>query len=251
MPSESFPIDRDWAASLRGLRMKVPDDWWPGFSGRALNAGAIARVDLDINTNNHFQLELDKERGVFYAMQYNAVVRFADETHHSFSSYCLPAHALHNPADDGFVVQTVDDDDDEDDEYVTPPPARNKRRRLTKKQSKINPDLTAFGKEGMADSAFGEEGTADGVIETAADPTRRGRRAKATPGPGQYTMTEPAHWTKISAANPGRPIEPVPYTGVNEFFGVNMTDAEMERMKDENSDIRTSDTTKFLSGCCQ
>ncbi|KAL3764756.1 hypothetical protein ACHAW5_006627 [Stephanodiscus triporus] len=52
-------------------------------------------------------------------------------------------------------------------------------------------------------------------------------------------MTKPHHWKKISAANLGRPIiEPVPYNGVNEFFGVKMTDAEMERMKDENGDIR-------------
>ncbi len=203
MPSESFPIDREWAALLRGLRMKVPDDWWPGFSGRALNAGAIARVDLDIDTNNHFQLELDKEQGVFYAMRYDAVVRFADETHHSFSSYRLPAHALRNPADDVFVVETVNDDNDDDDEYVTPPPARNKRRRLAKKQTTINPDLSAFGEEGTADSAIGEEGTADDVIETAADPIRRGRQAAATPAPGQYTMTKPHHWTMISAANPG------------------------------------------------
>jgi hypothetical protein len=151
MPLEYLPIDRKWAALLRGLRMKVPDDWWPGFSGRALNAGVITRVDLDINTNNHFQLKLDKERGVFYAMRYDAIVRFADETHRSFSSYCLPAHARRNPADDVFVVKTVDDDDDDDDDYFTPPPAHNKRRCLTKKQSTINPDLTAFGEEGTTD----------------------------------------------------------------------------------------------------
>ena len=175
--STSFAIDREWAASLRGLRMNVPDDWWPGFAGNKLNGGVIARVDFDIATNNHFQLELDNEPGSFYAMRYDAVVRFADETHDSFSSYRLPAHALRDPADDVFVVETVDDDDDDDDDYFKTPPARNKRRRLTKKQSTINPDLTAFGEDGTADSAFGEEGTVDGVIETAADPTRRGRRA--------------------------------------------------------------------------
>ena len=84
------------------------------------------------------------------------------------------------------------------------------------------------------------------MIETAADPIRRGRRAAATPVPGQYTMTKPHHWTKISAANPGQPIEPVPYTGVNEFFGVNMTDAEMERMKDENGDIRYNKVFEWM-----
>jgi len=212
--------------------MKVPDDWWPGFSGRALNAGVIARVDVDIDMNNHFQPELDKERGVFYAMQYDAVIHFTDETHRSFSSYCLPAHALCDPADDVFVVETVNDTMTMMNMSLhTPPPAHNKRRRLAKRQTTINPDSSAFGKEG----------TADDVIlanETVAEPTRRRRIAAATPGATQYKITEPGHWTKISAAHPGRLIEPVPYTGGNEFFGVNMTDAEIERMKDENGDIR-------------
>ena len=121
MPFESFPIDREWAASLRGLRMKVPDDWWPGFSGSALNAGVIARVDLDIDTNNHYQLELDKERGVFYAMRYDAVVHYADETHRSYSSFRLPAHALSDPAGEVVTVEDVDEDDDYDDDFLTPP----------------------------------------------------------------------------------------------------------------------------------
>ena len=126
MPLESFPINCEWAALLRGLSMRVPDDWLPGFSGRALNAGVIACVDLDIGTNNHFQIELDKEWGIFYAMQYNAVVCFADKTHCSFSLYCLPAHALRDPADNVVVVETVNDNDGNDDEYVTPTPAHNK-----------------------------------------------------------------------------------------------------------------------------
>jgi hypothetical protein len=89
--SMSFPINREWAELVRGLRMKVPDDWWPGFSGRALNNGVITCVDFDIDTNNHFQLELDKEHGIFYAMRYDAVVWFAGKMHSSFSSFCLSA----------------------------------------------------------------------------------------------------------------------------------------------------------------
>ncbi len=45
--------------------MKVTDDWWPDFTGQALNAGMVADVDFEIATNNHFQLELDKEQGLY------------------------------------------------------------------------------------------------------------------------------------------------------------------------------------------
>jgi hypothetical protein len=72
--STPFRINHEWAASLRGFRMKVPDDWWPGYLSHALNSGVIACVDLDIDKNNHFQLKLDKECGVFYTMCYNAVI---------------------------------------------------------------------------------------------------------------------------------------------------------------------------------
>jgi hypothetical protein len=74
--------------------MSVPDYWCPGFTGKNLNGGVIARVDLDINTNNHFQLELDNEPGAFYAMRYDAVALYADEMHHLYSSFRLPTHAL-------------------------------------------------------------------------------------------------------------------------------------------------------------
>jgi hypothetical protein len=81
-------------------------------------------------------------------------------------------------------------------------------------------------------SEFVEEGTADGGPV----PTRRRResRAAATPGTtATYKMTAHVNWTKISAESPGRRVEPIPYTGENEFFGVNMSDREIEKMKDE------------------
>jgi hypothetical protein len=116
MPRNFFPIDREWAASLVCLRMEVPDNWWPAFSGQALNTGRIAGVDFDIETDNHFQLELDNEQGVYYAMRYDAVVCFADEPHCSFSLFRLPSHAIRDPVDDVVEVETVDDDDDDDDD---------------------------------------------------------------------------------------------------------------------------------------
>ncbi len=186
--------------------MKAPDDWWPGYLSHALNSGVIACVDLDIDTNNHFQLELDKERGVFYAMRYDAVVCYADKMHCSFSLFCLSAHALSNPANEVIVVETVNKDDDDDDKYITPPPARNKQCRLQKKQSTINSDSSAFGKEGTADNGIADKTVEkpDAINEVVRElRKRRGRRAAAKPGTTQYTLTDPGDWTKISAANPG------------------------------------------------
>ena len=50
-------------------------------------------------------------------------------------------------------------------------------------------------------------------------------------------MTDRDDWTKISAANLGRRIDPIPYTGLKKIFGVNICDCVMERMKDLYCDI--------------
>ncbi|KAL3797757.1 hypothetical protein ACHAW5_007544 [Stephanodiscus triporus] len=137
--STSLAINREWAALLRGLRMNVPDNWWPGFAGNNLNGGVIARVDLDIVTNNHFQLELDNEPGSFYAMRYDAVA---------------------------IIVEDVNEDDDDDDDFSTPPPpARNKRCHLQMKQMTINPDSSMFGKDGTADGGIAADVSKQAAVE--------------------------------------------------------------------------------------
>ena len=68
--SSYIPINHEWAELLVGLCMKVPDNWWPDIAGQALNAGVIAGIDFEIATINHFQLELDKEQGIYYTMRY-------------------------------------------------------------------------------------------------------------------------------------------------------------------------------------
>ncbi len=98
--------------------MKVPDDWWPGFTGNNLNGWVIAFVDLDIATNNHFQLELDNELDLFYAMRCGAIVSCcADKMHRSYSSFCLPTHALSDPANEVVIVEDVNEDNDDDDDF--------------------------------------------------------------------------------------------------------------------------------------
>ena len=65
-------IDREWAASLVGLRMKVAASFVPGRMGEEeYIAGKIAHVDVDddISTSDMiFMLELDDSSGTFHRM---------------------------------------------------------------------------------------------------------------------------------------------------------------------------------------
>jgi hypothetical protein len=41
------PIDSEWAEILVGLRLNIPNKWWPGFSDGGINRGKIAAINLD------------------------------------------------------------------------------------------------------------------------------------------------------------------------------------------------------------
>jgi hypothetical protein len=173
--------------------VKVPDDWWPAFSGQAVNAGMIAGVDFDIDMNNHFQLKLDKEQGVYYTMRYDAIVFYANKTNCSFSSFFTPAYALRNPVDDVVEVDMVNDDDNNDD-FIMPPCACNKKCCLKKKHPTIIHDSSVFGKEGTADEESDELATSNDAIGTVDEPEQ------SQAPPLKFTMTAKEDWTRIGAA---------------------------------------------------
>jgi hypothetical protein len=45
MASTVKPIDKEWAESLIGLCMKVPDNWWVGYSTFTLDDARIHSFD--------------------------------------------------------------------------------------------------------------------------------------------------------------------------------------------------------------
>ena len=61
------PIDLEWAKALVGLRLNVPNSWWPGFVDGGLNRGRIAAVNLGTPNEFYFEVELDNELGAHYA----------------------------------------------------------------------------------------------------------------------------------------------------------------------------------------
>ena len=60
-----------------------------------------------------------------------------------------------------------------------------------------------------------------------------------TIGPTKYTATNKNDWTRVldEAVNPPIPIQPVPFEGDEEEFGVDITPEELDQLKDEQGVI--------------
>ena len=93
------PIDSEWAETLLGLRLNIPDKWWPGFCDGGLNCGKIAAINLDPLSLYYFEVELDDEPGAHYAMRNDSVLLYADEEQLSFARFHLPLCCPANPDD--------------------------------------------------------------------------------------------------------------------------------------------------------
>jgi hypothetical protein len=123
---QHIPINSEWAEALVGLRLNVPNSWWPGFVDDGLNRGRIAAINLDAPNAFYFEVELDKDLGAHYAMRYDSVLLYADEGQPGFSRFRLPMLCPGNPDDEMARVRvligknggTMVDDDFTDKEIV-------------------------------------------------------------------------------------------------------------------------------------
>ena len=97
-------VDKEWATTLVGLRMKVPGSWWDNTdsSGNHLHPGKIHSINFaQIENQNYWQLQLDDvDEPELYPMRYDAVVAYADESCPSYSSFRLPVELVPNPVNE-------------------------------------------------------------------------------------------------------------------------------------------------------
>ena len=91
-----YPIDPEWAASLVGLRLIVPNSWWPDYHDDGLNLGCIVAIDYDAMGTGFFQLQLDG-KDYTYGMNYDSVLLYADSKQPGYAGYRLPDHCPANP----------------------------------------------------------------------------------------------------------------------------------------------------------
>ena len=78
-------INLEWAESLIGLSMSVPDYWWNGCSGNNLHDGKIYSF---VAKEQKWYLLLDSKEEPFpYLIAYSAVCKYADEESTTFHEY--------------------------------------------------------------------------------------------------------------------------------------------------------------------
>ena len=95
-PKQS-PINIEWAESLIGLSMKVPDHWWDGCRGYNLHDGKIESFDID---SQKWNLLLDSRDEPFpYLIAYDAVCEYSDAYSSTFDEFQLP-HGVVRDGDD-------------------------------------------------------------------------------------------------------------------------------------------------------
>jgi len=80
-------IDTEWAESLKGLSMKVRDNWWPGYNGQILHDGKIDSFD---STTQKWNLLLDSnDDDALYLMAYDAVCEYSNKESSTFLEFQL------------------------------------------------------------------------------------------------------------------------------------------------------------------
>ena len=104
MANAAKNVDKEWAASLLGLRMQVPGFWWHSDYGNDLCPGRIHSVNFDDNGICFWLFQLDdpdyQDEDNLYPMRYDAVLAYADEDSSSFSSFRFPTQSLTNPSNE-------------------------------------------------------------------------------------------------------------------------------------------------------
>ncbi|OEU06161.1 hypothetical protein FRACYDRAFT_256066 [Fragilariopsis cylindrus CCMP1102] len=97
------PISVEWAKSLVGLSMKVPDYWWDGCKGYKLNDGVI---DSYCQISQRWNLLLDtKEDDALYLMAYEAIYKYADFDSSTYNEFQLTQQPIRD-GDDEIETET-------------------------------------------------------------------------------------------------------------------------------------------------
>ena len=167
-----------------GLRLKVPEHWWDGFSGNTESKGRVAEVNFEDAAERFFMLEIDEEEGSRYPIRYDAVLHYADVEHSTHRRFRLPVKAVPNPAVEvGRVRRSLPrqrifrDDSDSDDESDD----GNKRPRQSSNNSVSSVDAS--------DDNDKDEGTVGATEDGGTDEEEEEHII--------YKKTNPEHWTCI------------------------------------------------------
>ena len=97
--SRRIPYDVDWAETLLGMEVVVPNGWFDGYDDNddTPNDGEIVAINWSNDGRRFFQVEVE---GHVYDMRYDAVFSFANDSQRDFDQYHLPTYPIANPERD-------------------------------------------------------------------------------------------------------------------------------------------------------
>ncbi len=84
-----IPINPEWAKSLVGLRLIIPNRLWPTYNNSHLNPGQIVSINFNKLWAYYFEVQLGSHNHC-YGMLYESVLTYIDMEQPGFIRYCLP-----------------------------------------------------------------------------------------------------------------------------------------------------------------
>ena len=94
--NKSFDIE--WGKSLKGLSMKVSDNWWMGCNDRILHA---LKIDLFDRSTQKWNLLLDSnDYEDLYLLPYDALCEYSNKESSTFHEFQLPHQPVYQGDDE-------------------------------------------------------------------------------------------------------------------------------------------------------
>jgi hypothetical protein len=92
MASRTNKIDIEWANSLVGLQVRIPDNWWVGYIGSYLHDDKLVAFDV---VNQKWCVDQDdQDDDDHYLTAYDAACEYYNKQHSAFNRYQLPSELV-------------------------------------------------------------------------------------------------------------------------------------------------------------
>ena len=104
-PKNKAKIDVEWAESLVGLRLCVPDSWWVGYKTRDLNDGKVCSFDVE---TQKWMFVLDSDEATDCPMACSAIHQCVDPEVSTLDCHIVPPDpVLEGVEEDSGVNKTI------------------------------------------------------------------------------------------------------------------------------------------------
>ena len=88
-------VDTEWAESLVGLQLDIPNNWWRGFTGKKIHQGEIVELVKSNKSKECLFSVTVKGDDDNYNMRYDAIFEYANKKQPFYCDYNLPMEPVY------------------------------------------------------------------------------------------------------------------------------------------------------------